>query len=192
MDTIWRLTASLANSRGVQAATGRPASAGGVQARLMICTICSAVKVSGAPGRGASASTRAIRRLRAAASPSRAASCASAAAQRAPLGDRLGRTAEVVGQRDVATAGGGSQDDAGAEGKHLGTGVLAQQPFQHSLLSWCDGNGEWQWPCHRTPSSGTLSSIRVISSPLDHIRTPYGFPDCCTRAYPQTSVYYQV
>jgi hypothetical protein len=46
-------------------------------------TICSAVKVSGAPGRGASASTRAIRRLRSAASCSTAASCLWAAAQRA-------------------------------------------------------------------------------------------------------------
>jgi len=49
------LTAASANSRGVQAVPGRPTCAGGRQARLMIWTICSAVKVPGAPGRGASA-----------------------------------------------------------------------------------------------------------------------------------------
>jgi len=55
--TIFRLTASSASSCGAQASMGRPESAAGVQARATIWTIYSAVKVSGAPGRGASAST---------------------------------------------------------------------------------------------------------------------------------------
>lgn len=77
------LTAWSASSRGVQAATGRPASGGGVQAKLMIWTICSAVKVSGAPERGASASTSAIACCRSALSASAAARRDSAATQRA-------------------------------------------------------------------------------------------------------------
>ncbi len=77
------LTASSASSRGVQAATGRSASGGGVQAKLIIWTICSAVKVSGVPGRGESASTTAMACGRSPTSASAAASCDSAAAQRA-------------------------------------------------------------------------------------------------------------
>src|SRR5207249_4906312 len=53
--TIPRLAASSANSRGVQCVVGRSAAGGGVQASATIWTTCSALKVSGAPLRGASA-----------------------------------------------------------------------------------------------------------------------------------------
>ncbi len=82
-ETIWRFSASSASSRGVQASTGRPASAGGVHAMAMIWTICSGVKVGGAPGRGASASTAAISVRSPGSSASRAARSGAAAAQRA-------------------------------------------------------------------------------------------------------------
>ena len=77
------LTASSARSRGVHRSTGRPAAAGGMHATLIIWMICSAVKVSGAPGRGASASTVAMTASRSSASASAAANGAAAAAQRA-------------------------------------------------------------------------------------------------------------
>jgi len=52
--TIPRLQASLASSRGVQWLMGRPDVSGGSQAKAMIWHHCSALKVAGAPGRGAS------------------------------------------------------------------------------------------------------------------------------------------
>ena len=58
-----RLTASSANSWWVQCVTGRSLSAGGSQAMATIAQICSAVKVAGVPGRGASASRWATRPL---------------------------------------------------------------------------------------------------------------------------------
>ena len=76
-------TASSASSRGVQASTGRRNCAGAWQARLMICTICPAVKVAGAPGRGASAKAAAMARAKAGRSASATVRCVAAAAQRA-------------------------------------------------------------------------------------------------------------
>ena len=55
----WRI-ASSASSGGVQAVMGRPSCSGGRQARFTISTICSAVNVAGAPGRGISANTRSM------------------------------------------------------------------------------------------------------------------------------------
>jgi hypothetical protein len=55
--TIPRVLASSANSRGVHWLMGRPESPGGSQAMAMSRHNCSGVKVAGAPGRGASAST---------------------------------------------------------------------------------------------------------------------------------------
>ena len=52
--TMPRLRASSASSRGVQWLIGRPDASGGSQARAMIWHHCSALKVAGAPGRGAS------------------------------------------------------------------------------------------------------------------------------------------
>ena len=75
-------SASSASSRGVQASTGRPRLRGEVQARLTICTTCSALKLVGAPERGASARVVAIVVERAAGSASAAASRHSASAQR--------------------------------------------------------------------------------------------------------------
>ncbi len=83
MPTIPCLTASSANSRGVQVVTGRPHWSGGRQARLMICAICSAVKVAGVPGRGASAKAAAMARSKAGRSASATARSVAAAAQRA-------------------------------------------------------------------------------------------------------------
>ncbi len=120
-----RLMASSANSRGVQASTGRPESAGGVQARLMIWTICSAVN----------------RQL-----------CGGLRPAAAPFADGLGGTAEVPGQRFVALARGGGEDNAGPQGERLGAGVLAQQAIQDGLLRWGNGNREWL----RTRHEGTL------------------------------------
>ncbi len=96
--TIWRLAASAANSRGVQASTGRPDSVGEVQARLMIWMICSAVKVGGTPGRGASASTSAMSGCKSASSWSTLARSGWAWAQRARqrrmvLGEQASRAA---------------------------------------------------------------------------------------------------
>src|SRR5204863_8891732 len=59
-ETMPRWTASAANSAGVQWVTGRPDSAGGSQASARIWQICSALKVGGAPARGASANTTTI------------------------------------------------------------------------------------------------------------------------------------
>ena len=78
----WR-SASLASSRGVQASMGRPRLRGAVQAKLMICTTCSALKVVGAPERGASARTETTIWRSAAGSASATANSRSAAAQRA-------------------------------------------------------------------------------------------------------------
>jgi hypothetical protein len=50
-----RLTASRANSFWLQWVIGRPQAEGGSQARATIAQTCSAVKVAGAPERGASA-----------------------------------------------------------------------------------------------------------------------------------------
>ena len=75
-------TASSASSLGVRAVTGRPSCSGGLQARSMMRTICSAVKVAGAPARGASASAAAPAHSKVGRSPSLAARCAAAAAQR--------------------------------------------------------------------------------------------------------------
>lgn len=74
--------ASSANSRGVHAATGRWHCSGGRQARLMMRTICSAVKVAGVPGRGASAKAVAIAAASAPGSSSTASRCGVASRQR--------------------------------------------------------------------------------------------------------------
>ena len=58
-----------------------------------------------------------------------------------PLADGLSSTAELLRQAFVALASGGGQDDPGAEGQGLRTGMLAQQAFQQRLLGWRDGNG---------------------------------------------------
>jgi hypothetical protein len=56
---IWptspRLTAARASSLWLQGVLGHPLADGGSQARATIAQICSAVKVAGAPERGASA-----------------------------------------------------------------------------------------------------------------------------------------
>src|SRR5215216_6615403 len=52
--TMPRLRASSASSRGVQWRMGRADASGGSQASAMIWHQCSALKVAGAPGRGAS------------------------------------------------------------------------------------------------------------------------------------------
>ncbi len=76
------LTASSASSRGVQAVTGRANCAGGWQARLITWMICSAVKVAGVPGRGASAKAAAMASSRAGRSASATDRGVAAAAQR--------------------------------------------------------------------------------------------------------------
>ena len=91
LDTIPWSSASSASSRGVQASTGRPWLRGEVQARLTISTTCSALKVVGAPERGASLRTAAMVWRRTTGSASTAASWASAAAQRARQVRTVGR-----------------------------------------------------------------------------------------------------
>ena len=55
-----RLTTSRANSFWLQWVIGRPLAEGGSQAKAMMAQICSAVKVAGAPERGASARRSAV------------------------------------------------------------------------------------------------------------------------------------
>jgi hypothetical protein len=90
-----RLTASRASSLWLQWVIGRPLAEGGSQARAMIAQTCSAVKVAGAPARGASA-------RRSAASP-------------VPLSQRCRQWRTVLGSiptaRRRAHAGAAQQDD---------------------------------------------------------------------------------
>lgn len=60
LPTSPRLTASRANSFWLQWVIGRPLTEGGSQARATIAQTCSAVKVAGAPERGASARRPAV------------------------------------------------------------------------------------------------------------------------------------
>lgn len=80
--TIPWCSASSASSRGVQASTGRPTLRGETQAKLTICTTCSALKVGGRPLRGASARVAAIVARSWAGSVSAAAKRLSASSQR--------------------------------------------------------------------------------------------------------------
>src|ERR671933_239210 len=178
--TIWRFWASAANSWGLHASTGRPESAGGVQASAIIWTICSALKVGGVPRRGASAKTSAIVVRNACSSVSATANCASAAAQRAPLAYGFRRTAEVLGQRLVALAGGGGEDNAGAEGESLGTGGLPEQVFEHCLLRWRDGNGDGVRTSHKYNFWKTNQQGAGTSRTLYHTITRHGLPRGCT------------
>jgi hypothetical protein len=91
---IWptspRLTAARASSLWLQWVLGHPLADGGSQARATIAQICSAVKVAGAPERGASA--------RRSATPS-------------PPTDRLGLDLDEAGGLAHAPAVPGQQDD---------------------------------------------------------------------------------
>jgi hypothetical protein len=97
-----RLTASRANSFWLQWVIGRPQAAGGSQARATIAQTCSAVKVAGAPERGASA-----RR------PAMLPSSLPASQRRRQKRTVLASTPYHACRRAHALAGRGQQDDPG-------------------------------------------------------------------------------
>src|SRR5215208_7568043 len=92
-----RLTASRASSLWLQWVIGRPLAEGGSQARARIAQTCSAVKVAGAPARGASA-------RRSVASP-------------VPLSQRCRQWRTVLGSIPNAHAGAAQQDDPYPQGQ---------------------------------------------------------------------------